>query len=35
MEGRLVGEWAEPARAMVTKGVVPHGLIAWHGQKEK
>jgi hypothetical protein len=27
MEGRLVGEWAEPARYLVTTDVVPKGLI--------
>src|SRR5215471_17522496 len=27
MEGRLVGEWAEQARCLVTTDVVPKGLI--------
>ncbi|MGO9436621.1 MAG: hypothetical protein ACLP00_20290 [Terracidiphilus sp.] len=27
MEGRLVGEWAEQARSLVTTDVVPKGLI--------
>lgn len=27
MEGRLVGAWAEQARSLVTKDVVPKGLI--------
>jgi hypothetical protein len=27
MEGRLVGEWAEQARCLVTKDVVPKGLM--------
>jgi hypothetical protein len=27
MEGRLVGDWAEQARCLVTKDVVPKGLI--------
>ena len=27
MEGRLVGEWAEQARCLVTADVVPKGLI--------
>jgi ABC-type transporter Mla MlaB component len=27
MEGRLVGDWVEPARSLVTKEVVPQGLI--------
>ena len=27
MEGRLVGEWAEQARCLVTTHVVPKGLI--------
>ena len=27
MEGRLVGEWAEQARRLVTTDVVPRGLI--------
>jgi len=27
MEGRLVGDWAEQARPLLTEGVVPKGLI--------
>jgi hypothetical protein len=27
LEGRLVGEWAEQARALVTKSAVPAGLV--------
>jgi len=27
MEGRLVGDWAEEAKCLVTKGAVPQGLI--------
>lgn len=27
LEGRLVGEWAEQAKHLVTPDVVPHGLI--------
>ena len=27
MEGRLVGEWAEEARRLVTTAVIPKGLI--------
>jgi len=27
MEGRLVGDWAEQARCLVTKDLVPKGLI--------
>ena len=30
MEGRLVGEWAEQARSLVTTDVVPKGLIVDH-----
>jgi len=27
LEGRLVGEWAEQARSLVTKALVPAGLV--------
>jgi hypothetical protein len=27
MEGKLVGEWAEQARCLVTADVVPKGLV--------
>lgn len=27
MEGRLIGAWAEQARSLVTKAVIPKGLI--------
>jgi len=27
MEGRLIGEWAEQAKSLITKDSVPKGLI--------